>query len=324
MHQIDILAFDQAQLLDVTGPLQPFATVNQILQGRGEPAFYQTRVISPAGGQVMTSSGLGLETAPLPDPQSPNGNNTLLIAGGPGVHLAARDPDLLAWLKGRMDVTHRAASVCTGAFLLAATGALDGKRAVTHWAYCDRLKQEYPAIRVEADPIFICQGPLWTSAGITSGIDLALALIEEDLGRNLALATARHLVVFLKRPGGQAQFSTALDLQSADDRFAPLHDWISTHLNETITLPRMAEIAGMSERSFSRHYLGVTGITPVRALEKLRLEAARQLLSESRQSIKSIARRVGFGTEETMRRTFIRHLGTSPQDYRQRFKMTDA
>jgi len=209
--------------------------------------------------------------------------------------------------------------ICTGAFILAAAGLLDGRRAATHWKYCAKLAQRFPAVHVEPDPIFVCDGPVWTSAGVTAGIDLALALVEEDLGRSMALAVARYLVVFLKRPGGQAQFSAALALQAADDKFGALHDWINGHLASDLSLSVLADQAGMSERSFSRHYAEATGQTPARAIERLRVEAARRLLTESRLPVKRIAQRCGFGSEETMRRSFLRLLTTTPHDYRARF-----
>ena len=174
-------------------------------------------------------------------------------------------------------------------------------------------------MHVESDPIFVRDGAFWTSAGVTAGIDLALALVEEDLGRSVALMVARHLVVFLKRPGGQSQFSAALSLQTADDKFGALHDWIGKHLADDISLPMLAEQAGMSERSFSRHYADATGITPARAVEQLRVEAARRLLSETKLPVKRISQRCGFGSEETMRRSFLRLLSATPQDYRARF-----
>ncbi|MGH7056585.1 MAG: GlxA family transcriptional regulator [Acetobacteraceae bacterium] len=186
-------------------------------------------------------------------------------------------------------------------------------------AACADLARRFPAVRVEPDPIFVHDGPVWTSAGVTAGIDLALALVEEDPGRDVALAVARYLVVFLKRPGGQAQFSAALSLQAAEDSFGALHAWISSHLGRDLSLPVLAAEAGMSERSFSRHYREATGLTPARAVERLRVEGARRLLSESRLPVKRIARRCGFGSEETMRRGFLRLLATTPQDYRARF-----
>jgi transcriptional regulator GlxA family with amidase domain len=227
-------------------------------------------------------------------------------------------------VRQRATQARRVASVCTGAFLLAAAGLLDGRRAATHWMYCTRLAQRFPAVHVEPDPIFVCDGSVWTSAGVTAGIDLALALVEEDLGRSMSLAVARYLVVFLKRPGGQAQFSATLALQAADDRFDALHDWINGHLADDLSLSVLADQAAMSERSFSRHYAEATGQTPARAIERLRVEAARRLLSESRARVKRIAQRCGFGSEETMRRSFLRLLAVTPQDYRSRFTFCNS
>jgi transcriptional regulator GlxA family with amidase domain len=181
------------------------------------------------------------------------------------------------------------------------------------------LSRRFPAVRVEPEPIFLNDGPVWTSAGVTAGVDLALALVEQDLGRTVALAVARYLVVFLKRPGGQSQFSAALALQAAEDKFGPLHEWTKDHLADELSLPVLAARAGMSERSFSRHYVEATGLTPARAVERLRAEAARLLLSETRLPVKRISQRCGFGSEETMRRSFLRVLAVTPQDYRGRF-----
>ncbi|WP_430647813.1 GlxA family transcriptional regulator [Bradyrhizobium rifense] len=314
---IEVLAYPSVQLLDVTGPLQVFATANeQIVEAGGTPP-YVLRVVAKDRARVTASSGLGIATEPLPRVGS--GLDTLVVAGGPGVDAAASDPVLLDWLRQRVKKARRVASVCTGAFLLGASGALDGRRAVTHWSYCAALARRFPAVRVEPDPIFVRDGAIWTSAGVTAGIDLALALVEEDLGRTTALAVARYLVVFLKRPGGQAQFSEALSLQSAEDEFGALHQWISKHLAGDLSLSRLAGEAGMSERSFSRHYAKATGLTPLRAIERLRVEAARRMLSETRLPVKRISQRCGFGSEETMRRSFLRVLATAPQDYRRRF-----
>jgi len=241
------------------------------------------------------------------------------LPGRCGVAAATTDTVLIDWVRERAKRARRTASVCTGAFLLAASGMLDGRRAVTHWAFCAELARRFPTVRVEPDPIFVRDGTVWTSAGVTAGIDLALALVEEDLGRTVALAVARHLVVFLKRPGGQAQFSEFLSLQAAEDKFGALHDWISNHLADDLSLPVLAIQAGMSERSFSRHYAESTGLTPARAVERLRVEGARHLLSETRLPVKRISQRCGFGSEETMRRSFLRLLDTTPQDYRARF-----
>jgi transcriptional regulator GlxA family with amidase domain len=314
---IEVLVYPAVQMLDVTGPLQVFASANDLVVEAGGTPPYVLRVVAQGGQGVTASAGLGIAADPLP----PAGAalDTLMIAGGQGVEAAAADPVLVDWVRQRARQAHRVASVCTGAFLLAASGVLDGRRAATHWSVCAELARRFPAVRVEADPIFVRDGAVWTSAGVTAGIDLALALVEQDLGRTVALAVARYLVVFLKRPGGQAQFSAALSLQSAEDKFGALHDWINAHLADDISLPVLASRAGMSERSFSRHYAEATGLTPGRAVERLRVEAARQLLSESRLPIKRISQRCGFGSEETMRRSFHRLLSATPQDYRARF-----
>jgi len=316
-RSVEVLAFPSVQILDVTGPLQVFATANDLAVAAGEATPYAPRVVAKGCRTLTASAGLVLSAAPLPDPSSEV--DTLVVAGGQGVDAAAADPALLGWLATRTQRARRTASVCTGAMLLAAAGVLDGRRAVTHWSFCNELAKRYPAVNVESDPIFVRDGSIWTSAGVTAGIDLALALVEEDLGRSAALAVARYLVVFLKRAGGQSQFSTALSLQTAEDRFGALHEWIGTHLDDDITLPRLAQQAGMSERSFSRRYAEATGMTPARAVERLRVDAARRLLSESRMPVKRVAHKSGFGSEETMRRSFLRVLSATPQDYRARF-----
>ena len=314
---IDVLAYPAVQLLDVTGPFQVFASANDHVAITGGTPPYALRVVARGGQGVTASAGLALAAGPLPD--AGETVDTLLVAGGEGAEAAANDPALVDWVRQHATEARRVASVCTGAFLLAAAGVLDGRRAATHWLYCARLAERFPAVSVEPDPIFVRDGPVWTSAGVTAGIDLALALVEEDLGRSVALAVARYLVVFLKRPGGQAQFSATLSLQAADDQFGALHAWISAHLAEDLSLSTLADRARMSERSFSRHYAEATGQTPARAVERLRVEAARRLLSESRLPMKRIAERCGFGAEETMRRSFLRLLAATPQDYRARF-----
>jgi transcriptional regulator GlxA family with amidase domain len=312
-----MVAFDGVQLLDVTGPLQVFATANEMLAATGAAPAFAVRLVARATPTLTASSGLVLASQELPDIAAPV--DTLIVAGGPGVAAAANDADLVSWLAARAQAARRTASVCTGAYLLAAAGLLDGRRATTHWAYCTDLARRFPAVAVDPDPIFVRDGAIWTSAGVTSGIDLALALLEEDLGRDMALAVARYLVVFLKRPGGQSQFSATLTLQAAEARFGKLHDWMAANLATDLSLRRLAAEAGMSERNFSRRYVEATGLTPARAVERLRVEAARRLLCDSRTPIKRIVRLCGFGTEETMRRSFLRLLATSPQDYRARF-----
>lgn len=259
---INVLAFPNVQVLDVTGPLQVFASANDLARQQDLPLPYAVSVIAAQAEPVMTSAGLALVAEPLPPADAPC--DTLVIAGGWGVYGAAEDPALVDWVRQKATQARRMTSVCTGAFLLAASGLLDGRRVVTHWTRCEELARKYPQLTVEANPIFIQQGNLWTSAGVTAGIDLCLALVEEDLGRAVALEVARHLVVFLKRPGGQSQFSVTLSLQKGGNRFAELHAWIAEHLNLDLNVATLAAQAGMSERSFVRHYRAETGQTPAR------------------------------------------------------------
>ncbi len=316
-RRVEILAFPDVQLLDVAGPLQVLASANELAREAGQPTPYAPKVVTMKAGMVASSAGLSLLATPLPAARQPV--HTLLVAGGVGVHAAATDQHLLHWVQQRAQQAHRLASVCTGAFLLAAAGLLDGRRVTTHWRRCAELARRYPELHVEADPIYVCDGNVWTSAGVTAGIDLALAFVEADCGRPLAMAVARHLVVFAKRPGGQAQFSASLEV-AADPSFDALHAWMARNLHRDLSIPELAERAGMSERSFARHYRSATGMTPARAVERLRVEAARHALGSTQRSIKDVARHCGFGSEETMRRSFLRVLAVAPRDYRERFR----
>jgi transcriptional regulator GlxA family with amidase domain len=313
---IELLAYPAVQLLDVTGPLQVFATANDLMVKSGAEPAYSIRLVAPGGNSVQASAGFALVADPLPPLSSCI--DTLVVAGGEGANSVGAE--LIDWVHQRAQQARRVVSICTGAFLLASAGLLNGKRVATHWLYCDDFAERFPSVEVDADSIFVRDGSIWTSAGVTAGIDLALALVEEDLGRSLALDVARYLVVFVKRPGGQAQFSEMLSLQSAEDKFGALHDWISKHLADDLSLPVLAEQAAMSERSFSRHYAEATGLTPARAVERLRVEGARRFLTDTRIPVKRIAQRCGFGSEETMRRSFLRLLSVTPQDYRARFR----
>lgn len=313
--RIEILAYPDVQLLDVAGPLQVFASANDYARGAGQPRPYAPIVVAE-DPNVATSAGLGLAAQPLPAADVPL--DTLIVAGGFGVYPACENAALVGWIGARAKTARRVASVCSGAFLLAETGLLDGRRAVTHWGRCAAFAKRFPRVRLDPNPIFIRDGDIWTSAGITAGIDLALAFVEADLGATVALAVARQLVVFLKRPGGQAQFSATLALQSGDARLERVHGWIDDHLRGDLSVPALAAVAGMSERSFLRHYKRTTGTTPARAVERLRVEAARRLLEGGR-PVKHAAARCGFGTEETLRRAFLRQLGVTPQAYRERF-----
>jgi transcriptional regulator GlxA family with amidase domain len=319
-----VLAFEGVQLLDVAGPVQTFASANEMAKDSSTNP-YRIHVVSLRGGVVCTSAGLPLLTQRIGRTIDKSRIDTLIIPGGPGVHRALKDPALIAWVRKKFAVARRIASVCTGAFLLAETSLLDGRRATTHWKSCVPLQQTHPEIRVDPDPIYVREGRIWTSAGVTAGIDLSLALIEEDLGRKVAMQVARHLVVFLKRPGGQSQFSAPLEAQAAaadgnaPNHFAPLHGWIAEHLAGDLRVGRLAEQAGMSPRTFARIYAAKMGITPARMVEKIRVEAVRRVLEETDMPIKRIAAECGFGQEERLRRAFARQVGTTPAEYRARF-----
>lgn len=321
---VALLAFEGAQLLDVAGPVQTFASANEIAKEMGAIP-YRIVVVSRRGGQVTTTSGLPLITRPLARALGKARIDTLIIPGGGGVQNAAKETATVEWVRRQAASARRIASVCTGAFLLAEAGVLAGRRATTHWQFCDRLQQQYPNIQVDPDPIYVRDGRIWTSAGITAGIDLCVALVQEDLGRKAAMAVARHLVVFLNRPGGQSQFSAPLEAQAAaaggnaPNHFAPLHNWIAENVSGDLRVERLAEHAGMSPRTFARIYAARMGLTPARMVEKIRVEAVRRSLEESDLPIKRIAALCGFGQEERLRRAFGRQIGTTPAQYRQRF-----
>jgi transcriptional regulator GlxA family with amidase domain len=321
---VAVLAFEGVQLLDVAGPVQTFASTNEIAK-EALGASYRIVVVSRRGGPVCTSAGLPLFTLSTAAAIGKARIDTLIIPGGPGVHDALKDARTVAWVRRQVGTARRIASVCTGAFLLAETGALAGRRATTHWKSCTRLQHRYPDIRVDPDPIYVHEDRVWTSAGVTAGIDLSLALVQEDLGRKIAMQVARHLVVFLNRPGGQSQFSAALEAQAAaadgnaPNRFAPLHGWIAENVASDLRVERLAEQAGMSPRTFARIYAAKMGLTPARMVEKIRIEAVRRILEETDMPIKSVAAMCGFGQEERLRRAFARQVGTTPAAYRQRF-----
>jgi transcriptional regulator GlxA family with amidase domain len=319
-RRIELLAFENVQLLDVAGPLQVFASANDLASMAGKPAPYEAVVVAERP-LVTASAGLGLATRELPTASLPV--DTLIVAGGWGVSPACENAALVGWIRARAATARRVASVCSGAFLLATAGLLDGRRAVTHWGRCAEFARRFPAVRLEPDPIFIQDGNVWTSAGVTAGIDLALALVDADLGRVPALAVARQLVVFLKRPGGQSQFSNTLALQHGGTRFERLHAWMADNLRSDLSVTSLAEASGMSERSFIRHYRQATGMTPARAVEQVRVETARHMLELGR-PVKRVAAQCGFGSEETMRRSFMRLLGATPQAYRERFSALTA
>ncbi|KVZ28725.1 transcriptional regulator [Burkholderia cepacia] len=315
-RKVVIVAYDGAKLMDISGPLQAFSDA---CFEDGRPA-YQVVLTSEAGGAVATDTRVKLETVRLDDTVMAS-VDTLLVAGGDLIMPAAATASLRARLAKYLGWPRRLGSVCTGAFILAQLGILDRRDVTTHWAACARLEQQHPAINVKSDAIFVTSDHIWTSAGVSAGIDMALAMIEDDLGHLAALNVARGMVLFLKRPGGQSQFSIELRQQMRDarGRFEDLHDWIRTHLDADLTISALADAARMSPRNFARVYVRETGESPARAVERLRIEAARRLLESAHASIQVIARQTGFGDDERMRRAFVRVYGVSPQDYRRRF-----
>jgi transcriptional regulator GlxA family with amidase domain len=323
-RRIAILTYPGGQTLDVTGPFEVFSGANAWCRGRGDvvPA-YALEILAAAPGPVRMSSGLML-VADRAYGAVRGGLDTLLVAGG-DARAAAADARLLAWLRAMRPRARRVASVCTGAFVLAAAGLLDGRRATTHWAAAPALARQFPRVAVDPDAIWVHDGTVWTSAGVTAGMDLALALVEEDLGREAALTVARHLVVFLKRPGGQSQFSVHLEAQTVSR--GPLKDlpeWIVEHLDGDLSVEALASRAAMSPRNFARVFVRVTGTTPAKFVERARVERARRLLEEGAPSVETVASECGFGSAERMRRTFRRHLRVVPLDYRRRFEVAGA
>jgi transcriptional regulator GlxA family with amidase domain len=311
------ILFDGIQSLDLTGPLDAFAGANEWCQSRGEPHRYVLRTASLGGAVVRSSSGLIITPdADLAMTERPP--DLLVVPGGEGAR--RRDPELVAWLRAHAPRAKRLASVCTGAFLLAEAGLVKGRRVTTHWAYCAMLAAEYPDLVVDSEPIFVRDGPVSTSGGVTSGIDLGLALVEEDLGHDAALSVARDLVVFLRRPGNQVQFKNQLIVKVASqDRLRDVQLWIAEHPEANLSVRALASRAGMSARHFSRAFAVDTGLPPGQYVDRTRIEAARRCLEDTTRRIEEVSRTCGYGTAESMRRAFIRTLGMSPVEYRRRF-----
>lgn len=321
-HCVVIVALPPVQALDVIGPLDAFQAANLCCEAVGKGRPYELRLASPRAAPVSTSAGVSLvaECDMFDECLKPD---TVLIAGGPGPRHAVSDIELIAGLRSLCERSRRVGSICTGAFPLAATGLLEGGRATTHWAYFDEFAAQFPTIELDRDALFVDSGPCHTSAGITAGIDYSLALIESDLGRAVALDVARSLVVFLKRPGGQAQFSAHLEAQlnSIDgDRFGRLTRWIEQNLASDITVERMAEQLSMSSRNFARRFVEKMNMSPARYVDSVRVDAARRLLTDTELSLSRIAERCGFGSAEVMRQAFKRHINTTPGDFRARFR----
>ena len=307
-------------LLDLVGPLQVFS---HALDPSTKNNGYQCKVVSVGGGDIETNTVVSIPSDPISS-LSDQCIHTLVVVGGDGAIPGMRDPELVAKVKTLAARAERVTSVCSGALVLAATGLLDGRRAVTHWNDCEMLAAEFPRVNVELDPIFIKDGPIWTSAGITAGIDMALAIVSEDLGRESALKVARSMVAQMARAGGQSQYSPALDRQMRDGagRFESLHVWMSDNLCADLSVEALATQAGMSARNFARVYADVMGTTPGKAVEAMRIGRAKELLETTSKSLKQIAWQSGFKEEDRMRRAFLRALRVAPSEYRQNFQST--
>lgn len=318
---VDFFLYRNAVGLDITGPLEVFNAVNFLLRrgdgGKGEQA-YQPRFVAEQSGMVRLNSGLCLQAdyslSQIAD------SDMLIVPGAVEISQLTPSAQLIAQLQLFAGQSKRVVSVCTGAFILAACGLLDKRRVTTHWAYTGQLAELFPQVRVVPDAIYVRDGDIATSAGVTAGIDLALALVEEDHGAELAIEVARYLVLYLRRPGSQAQFSVPLRLQQrAGERFSSLHQWLSENLDRSLGVEAMADQMGMSPRNFSRVFTNVTGMTPGKYIESMRLERARELLESGQQAINLVAEMSGFGREERMRRAFVRELGVTPGLYQRHF-----
>lgn len=316
---VDFFLYNEAVGLDITGPLEVFNTASVLLRERGgdEPA-YQPRFWALHRGSIRLNSGLCLQADYELGEQADS--DIFLIPGTIEPERIVQNTKLLEGVSRALTQAKRVVSVCTGAFILAACGVLDNRQATTHWSAADLLAKQYPKIRVQGNAIYVRDGFVSTSAGVTAGIDLALALVEEDYGAELAIEIARWLVIYRRRPGGQAQFSAPLELQKrAGERFSNLHNWLLEHLDQPLDVEDMAAQVGMSPRNFSRVFSKLTGITPGKYLESMRLECARELLESGKSAISRVAELSGFGREERMRRTFLRELGVTPGLYQSHF-----
>lgn len=308
-RSIGILIFEDFQLLDAAGPIGAF---EMPMRGMSPPP-YELSIIAPAPGPVRSSSGAAMMADPMPAKPA---YDTLVIAGGWGTRTVMHDPNVQAFVRAAMKSCRRVCSVCSGAYVLAQAGLLDDRRATTHWFRTPDFQRRYPNVKLEPDCIYTRDGKVWTSAGITAGIDLALALIADDLGEEVARRSAQELVVYHRRPGGQSQFSALLDIERAEGRFTPLLAWMRERLEEPLTVEMLAAQANMSPRNFARAFTAETGVTPAKAVERLRLESARERVEHSADSIDIIAQDVGFGDPERMRRAFVRAFGQPPQALR--------
>tara|TARA_R110000868_G_scaffold20217_17_gene85931 strand:- start:14317 stop:15369 length:1053 start_codon:yes stop_codon:yes gene_type:complete len=319
-RRVLMLGFDDAQILDIAGPLQ---ILSSALTPDDTPA-YAVELVAAKAGPISTTSGLTLFAARSFGEltrEDLKAVDTFLVSGGQGTRALEHDAAHIDFIRRASPLARRTASICTGALLLAAAGVLDGKRAATHWAFAPMLARDYPAVTVDGDAIFVRDGTVWTSAGVTAGMDLALALVEDDLGRDMALGLARQHVMYLMRPGGQSQFSAQLAAQGVDDeRIAQVCSYIITNPRADLTVPHLADVARMSERNFARRFTESASMTPALFVERARLDEARRRLADAHVPLERVAHEAGFGQAERMRRAFIRHLGVTPNRYRERFQ----
>ena len=324
-RRILIVAAPGSQILDVVGPLQIFMRAAELLAQRDPPVprAYRVEVVTTSTGKsIPTSCGITLTgNRGFRSVRGPT--DTLLIAGGSEIEAGSCQPALLLWVRTMAPKVRRLGSICTGAFLLGQAGLLDGRNVTTHWKYCTELARRYPHTRVDPDPIFVRDGNLYTSAGVTAGMDMALAFVEEDFDSSLALDVAREMVLYLRRPGGQSQFSAALSFQkSSRQAFRELERWVLDHLDSDLPVELLSRRAAMSPRNFSRVFSREVGTTPARFIEHLRVEAARRLLEQTSSGLEQIAKQCGFGGADVMRRAFERIVGTHPSAYRGHFRAT--
>ncbi|KAF3998687.1 GlxA family transcriptional regulator [Glaciimonas immobilis] len=321
-HTVDIIIYPGFKALEAIGPLKVFDYTNSCLRQRQLAGGYQVAIASTKIGMIVSDTLMALEATKaismlaLPD--------LALIVGAPDIEKALKDSfEIVEWVTSAAPKMQRLAALCTGSFFLAEGGALDGRRATTHWRFSELLSKKYPAVKVDADAIFIREGNIWTSAGVTAGMDLALAIVEEDFGREIALEVARDLVIYLKRPGGQSQFSVHLSSQmTTHPTIRELQSWIMLHLGEDLSIPKLAARVAMSERNFARVFQRETAESPAEFIESARFEVARRMLEENESALKQIVLKTGFRTEEKMRRVFQKKIGVTPKVYRERFSTT--
>lgn len=319
-HRVHVVIYPGFKSMEAVGPVNVLSYANRHLAARGDPRRYDITLAAPEPGMVPSDTLISLEAGPLPEGPLA----TVMVAGALDIQAAlAREAGLVEWCRRRAFEAERFAALCSGSFFLAAAGVLDGRCAATHWSVAELLQSRFPKVRVDADAIFVQDGSLWTSAGVTAAIDLALAFVEQDFGRDLALAVARDLVIYLKRPGGQSQFSAALTSQMrGPPGMRDIQAWLLANLDRPLRIPDMAARAGMSPRNFTRLFAAELGTTPASYLEGVRCERAKALLLDCDLPLKAIAFRCGFTSDEQLRKAFLRRFSLTPRDYRDRFRTT--